>query len=171
LELGVNLTALLEVLSRNDGSLPEIILDFSGMPVIADAYQLIQNRATAEASQLGHFWSKSQNLDCPILFGDNPAQAFLAGDADSFHVCFGGIRSTRGAEVPLLGFFVEDPAAVALDYRMGSDWNEDAIIGLFELMRELATLSSPVSIVHSENIFDPDGQILIGTYQAWLASN
>ena len=167
----MDLTAVRKVLCENDGSLPDVNIDFCGASVAAEAYALVQSRAAQAESNLGHYWSKSRQTDCPITFGENPAEELLRGDADPFHVVFGGIRSSQGTQVPPLGFFVLAADNVALDLRMGPEWSEGAIIGLFELVRDMSSLTSSVNVSHTCNIFDPDGKVFIDAYHRWLGAN
>ena len=160
-----------DVLKENDGSLPDIEFDFGNAPIAADAYALVQDRATAEESSFGHYWSKSRSLDCPIVFGENPALALVEGDAGPFHVCFGGIKSQSGAALPHLGFYVLDKCSISLDLRMGPEWSNEAIVGLFELVRDVCSLSSPVSVSHRGNDYDPGGETFLSGFQRWLEAN
>jgi hypothetical protein len=95
----------------------------------------------------------------------------LDGDAEVFHVVFGGLRSTSGASIPDLGVFVLDVGFIALDYRMGPEWDGPAIAGLFELMRDLKALSDVVTISHKGNIFESDDGILLTEFENWLAAS
>jgi hypothetical protein len=159
------------ILDRDDGSLPDITFEFGAARIADAAYRLIRARATTlNGRQDAYYWSRSRDEACPIDFASEPALAILAGDAEPFHVVFGGLRSSAGAPVPDLGVFVFTPGEIALDYRMGPEWNDPAILGLFEIMRDLARLATPVRITHTSNIFDPDGDILLGAYRTWLAS-
>lgn len=157
-----------EVLHLNDGSLPDINFDFGQEHVVGDAYALIQGRATHLASEHAYYWSKSRSAESPIRFSENPALAFLDGDAEGFHVVFSGLRSTAGARIPDLGVFVLDVGFIALDYRMGLEWDEPAIVGLFEVMRDLKALSETVKISHVGNIFESDEGILLTEFKNWL---
>jgi hypothetical protein len=167
----MDLVAVCNILREDDGSLPEVEIQFNGASVVAQAYALVQSRALAVKSKMGHYWSKNRQADCAIAFGENPAKLFLADDAEPFHVVFGGIRSSDGTEVPMLGFFVIGADYVSLDFRMGPEWSANAVIGFFELVRDLSQLASCVSIRHTCNIFDPDGQIFMSSYEAWISTN
>lgn len=159
---------LLDILCTGDGSLPDINFDFGEAPVVAQAYALIQSRATWIGPEGAYYWSNSANLECPIRFGDNPALAVLYGDADGFHVVFGGLTSASSAPIPDLGVFVAGVGFIALDYRMGPEWNEGAILGLFELMRDLRALSAAVVISHDGNIYESDDGTLLTEFEHWL---
>ena len=165
----MNLSNAHSILSENDGSLPDITLEFEAASVVATAYSLVQSRARSTDVPLGHYWSKSKNEDCTIQFGENPALQFLDGEADPFHVCFSGITSSSGTVLPPIGLGVLDRSTVPLDLRMGVEWSEDAILGLFELVHDLCSLSLPVSITHTGNDFDPNGETFLAAYQSWLS--
>jgi hypothetical protein len=156
-----------EILCRNDGSLPDIDFDFGVERMVGDAYALIQDRAGHLACEHAYYWSKSKEEECPIIFGDNPALAVLAGDAHGFHVVFGGLTSHAGAAIPDLGVFVLDSAHIALDYRMGPEWDGPAILGLFEVMRDLRALSDTVAVSHTGNIFESEEGILLTEFKKW----
>lgn len=156
-----------QILCIGDGALPDINFDFGQKHVVGDAYAIIQRRATHLASNSAFYWSRSRREECVIRYGDNPALALLAGEADPFHVVFGGLRSASGAAIPDLGVFVLDDDFIALDYRMGPHWDESAILGLFEIMRDLRALAKCVTISHAGNIFETDEEILLSAFYIW----
>ena len=162
----MNFDKVRRLLGTKDGSLPDINFDFGQAAVVADAYALVQSRA-GDLSGSPFYWSKTRNEECPIRFGDNPARALLEGEAEVFHVVFGGMRSTTGTAIPDLGVFILGASFLALDYRMGPEWNDAAIVGFFELMRDLAALSDHVAISHTNNIFDNADDILISAFKNW----
>ena len=164
----MNFDKVRAILHTNDGSLPDINFDFWQKPVAGDAYALIQRRATHLAMENPYYWSKNRSEESPIRFGENPAITFLEGDAEVFHVIFGGLRSKGGAPVPDLGFFVLGPGFIAIDYRMGPAWDTPAIIGLFEIMLDLKSLSDVVHISHKGNVFESDDGILLTEFKNWL---
>lgn len=164
----MNFEKIRDIFYENDGSLPDINFDFGDVRVAGDAYVILQARATCLASKNAYYWSKSRGAEERIYLGDNPALAFLDGDADVFHVVFGGLRSTTGARIPDLGLFVLGMGFLALDYRMGPEWDEPAIVGLFEIMRDLQALTDVVTISHVGNIFERDEGILLTEFKDWL---
>lgn len=167
----MNLDCLKSALSVNDGSLPDINFDFCGARVVAQAYALVQDHATALTSAGGaHYWSKSKDEDCPISFGENPAELVLSGEAESFHVVFGGLVSDRGDNIPDLGFFVLGDDFVALDYRMGPEWSTSAIEGLLSLMDQIASLAPNTTVNHETGI-DPKDDLLMQAFEQYRAAN
>lgn len=164
----MNFDKVREILHTNDGSLPDINFDYGEERLVGAAYALIQGRATHLASEHACYWSKGKSEESPIRFSENPALVVLGGDAEGFHVVFGGLRSTAGAPIPDLGVFVLDVGFIALDYRMGPAWDEPAIVGLFEVMRDLKSLSDAIKISHVGNIFESDEGILLTEFKKWL---
>jgi hypothetical protein len=156
-----------QILCIGDGALPDINFDFGQKPVVGDAYAIIQDRATHLASKSAYYWSRSRSEERAISFGDNPALTVLAGEADPFHVVFGGLTSASGAPIPDLGVFVLDDDFIALDYRMGPHWDEPAILGLFEIMQDLKALAECTTISHAGNIFETDEEILLSAFHTW----
>ena len=157
----LNIGKIRRIFGTNDGSLPDINFDFGQARVVGQAYALLQARATRLVSEHAFYWSRNRGEETRIHFGENPALAFLDGDAEGFHVVFGGMQATSGAPIPDLGAFVLDAGFIALDYRMGPGWDEPAIVGLFELMRDMKALSNDVTISHTGNIFESDEGILL----------
>jgi len=158
------------MLRDDDGSLPEIVFDFGGQNLVAQAYQTIQSRASCLASPNAYYWSRKRECECPIHYGDDPVQAFLDGDAEGFHVVFGGLHAANGAPVPDLGVAVLGADYIVLDYRMGPAWNTAAVAGLFEIMQALVMLLPVVEIRHTENIGDDNGAVLPALFRRWMES-
>jgi hypothetical protein len=164
----MNIQNVVEILSKNDGSLPDIEFYFGVEKCVATAYQLIQQHSTYIDSRSPYYWSNSLEVEVPIIFGQNPAEILLSGDAQSFHLVFGGIRSPSGKSIPDLGVFVLGETLISLDYRMGEYWNTEAVEGLFEIMSLLKSMSSDTTIKHRGNYFDYDETILLSTFNDWL---
>jgi hypothetical protein len=114
---------VLQILSKNDGSLPDIEFDFGLEKCVATAYQVIQNHSSYINSLKPYYWSRLNEVEVPIIFGQNPAEILLTGDAEPFHLVFGGIISPSGENIPDLGVFVLGETVISLDYKMGEYWN------------------------------------------------
>nr|WP_315466541.1 hypothetical protein [uncultured Undibacterium sp.] len=166
----MNLDSVSKILSVNDGSLPDIEFDFGEEKRSSMAYDLIQQQASCLSSQGAYYWSKSKEIEVPIKFGENPAELVLSGEAEPFHVVFGGMRSNSGAIIPDLGLFILGSTQISLDYRMGKDWNRAAIEGLFELMLTLKCLAPNTKIRHVGNVFD-ENDILLSAFEMWQTAH
>lgn len=162
-----SIDAIVAVLDENDGSLPDIEIDYCGTPALQRAYAYLRSRSGCLNSNRNVYWSKRRNAECEFGFDDDPTQALIDGDAEGFHVVFGAIRSPGGNAVPDLGMGCYKVDWLRLDYRMGPEWNSAAVIGLFELLRDLSSLAQKVEITHSNNIFDEQDALLNG-YRRWL---
>lgn len=158
---------LIELFGTNDGSLPDIELNnLSGEEVIL-GYEIIRNSAKFICSTDPYYWSISQDKAIAIHFEDNPASKVVSGKAQSFHLCFDGIESPSGKTIPVLGLFVY-PDGLSFDYRMGSEWNLEAIEGLFELIYCLSQNFKDMKLAHQGNIYDyPNGRILCSAWSAY----
>ena len=163
----MNIQNVVEIMYENDGSLPDIEFDFGSEKCLDVAYQIVQQHSTHIVSVAPYYWSNSRDVDIPIIFGQNPAEIFLAGEAQVFHLVFGGIKSPSGKNIPDLGVFVLSETMISLDYRMGEDWNSEAVEGLFEIMLLLKLLSSTTRIEHRGNYFD-DGEIFMTVFNDWF---
>ena len=166
----MNIEPITKSLECDDGSLPDINFDFSGEECVSNAYQYIQNLSSQLVGSNSYYWSKSKQAEIPIIFGENPALKLMEGEAESFHVVFGGIKSTSGNRVPDLGVFILSSDYISLDYKMGKCWNAEAVIGLFEVMAAIESLSKNTIISHEGNIFEQAGE-LISAYQSWKKFN
>jgi hypothetical protein len=164
----MNIQNVVEIMCKNDGSLPDIEFDFGLEKCVDVAYRIIQQHSTHIVTVDPYYWSNSRDVDIPIIFGQNPAEIFLAGEAQSFHLVFGGIKSPSGKSIPDLGVFVLMETMVSLDYRMGEDWNAEAVEGLFEIMLLLKSISSTTIIKHLGNYFDYEETILMSAFNNWI---
>lgn len=153
----------------DDGSLPEIVIDFGGEAVAATAYSLIQAHAAPETRVLGHFWCQARGRDFDIHYGENPAQLLLTGDADPFHVSYTAVHAPNGTVISDLGISFDTPDRISLNYRRGEAWSEAAILGLFSLVEKITSLTSNARLAHRINGDDPDGSLLLGTFRQWQA--
>ena len=163
------LAEALPIFSRDDGSLPEVEFDVSNAQDIRAAYLFLQSCACRIESRkkAACYWSKSKGVLVPIGLGDDPVPALMSGDTDPLHIVFGGIRSPSGQAVPALGIFVFCDA-LAIDYRMGSDWDSSAILGLFEILDRIAEITGASKFAHRDNDNENDeGDRLLRLWTRW----
>jgi hypothetical protein len=133
----------------DDGSLPQIRITYKDKWAAAMAYALLRKRAARIASRAAYFWSNERGEEVPLDAVPNAAKLVVTGEAGPFHVVLSGIES-QGAVIPDLGVFVFSDQLV-LDYRMGPQWSEREVLGLFELLLALASL-------------DPNAVVLLKDY-------
>ncbi len=161
----MNWDELLSVFGTNDGSLPDIELNnLSGEEVIR-GYAFVRDHSGCISSTGHYYWSIANQCEVPFSYEDNPAEYVVSGKAESFHVCFDGVKSPSGKRVPELGLFVFADS-LSFDYRMGAGWNEEALQGLFEMILCLSEGSERMEVLHKTNIFDEDGAIFESYWNA-----
>jgi hypothetical protein len=154
--------SLRDLFEVDDGSLPEIWVNYVDTQATVSGYDLLRKRAVAVVTQEPYFWSMVQNAEVPLEAVPSPAALVVSGDAEPFHVVLGGIDS-RGAVIPDLGIFVF-PDQLALDYKMGPQWNQLKVQGLFGLLSELVAFDSRATLSLEENVIpDVRGRF----YDAW----
>ena len=137
---------LRDLFDTDDGSLPEVRVDYSNSEATVAGYALLRGRAAHVVSERPDFWSNLQSANLPIDSVPNAASLVVSGEAESFHVLLGGVQS-RGITIPDLGVFVF-PDQLALDYRMGPAWGPIELGAFFALLGELAALDPKVSVSH-----------------------
>lgn len=162
----MNLELTVQSLSTNDGSLPDINFSCASSKGLVHAYEIIQKHASAIDGN-SHYWSLSKEIDIPLIYGNNYAQLFIAGETDGFHVLFIGLHSNSKKAIPDIGLSIYNNYEFSLDYRMGKEWNLSAVEGLFELISELESIESCKCISHSGNQFDQTENMLLKAYQFW----
>ena len=135
----------------------------SGIEVIY-GYEFLRSHAKSIDTLNPYYWSNTQNKEIPIKFADNPAVQVVFGEGQVFHLCFDGIESPTGKAIPVLGIFVY-PNCLNLDYRMGRDWDLEAIQGLFELLYAMNQGFQAMELFHRGNYDDEGGAVF---QSAWL---
>ena len=133
-----------DLFDTDDGSLPEVRVDYADPKATAAAYALLRERAAQIVTDNPRFWSKSDHAERPLDSVPNAAALVASDEAEAFHVVLRGIRS-RDVAIPDLGLFVF-PDQLALDYRMGPSWGPREVEALFELLAELTALDPEASL-------------------------
>ncbi len=136
----------------NDGSLPEIVIEHVSPSGLAQMWAYLRNGAASYAGD-AWFWHKLAEQAVLIDSVPNAAQLVVTGEAEIFHTVLQGI-TFAGAVIPDLGVFVF-PDMIALDYRMGAEWDAAKLAALFELLRQLQLIDPNASISLSETFFSP----------------
>jgi hypothetical protein len=140
---------------EDDGSLPEIrLLDLTAEGVVR-VFAEVRRRAEP-LDPATHVWH--DELEQTVALADVPDVAELAatGRIGPPHFLLSGIRSA-GVRLPDLGIYI-DPGEVALDYRMGKDWNADVLAAFVELLVELQRLDPGARLAAADEVeLRPEG--------------
>ena len=155
-----------ELFDSDDGSLPEIRVDFARGDGAALGFALLRSRAASSRGQAS-FWSRTRDEECALDSVPAAAELVARGEADPFHVVLCGIRS-RGVTIPDLGVFVSGDQ-LALDYRMGAGWGHDTLQALFELLAELVRPDPGASLSLEEAVLPEVAARFHRTWRRWSA--
>jgi hypothetical protein len=120
----------------DDGSLPEVLLTNLSVEGVAAIYAFLRSRGDKASSFA--FWHRSLDREEQIDAWPNAALLVATGQAEAFHFMATGLAFDN-VVIPDLGVFVF-PEEIALDYRMGRDWDERRVLALFELLRQFVGL-------------------------------
>jgi len=118
----------------DDGSLPEIWIMNLSRQGVAAIFSYLQHACQTIANS-AVFWSREDQQDKPVNSVANAAALVVEGRAEPFHcVCHG--LSYEGVVLPDIGVFVCDDQ-IAIDYRMGQEWNALKLKALFGMLKKL----------------------------------
>jgi hypothetical protein len=127
----------------DDGSLPEIwIVNLSKEGVVA-IFSYLQNACRAIASG-AVFWSLEDQQEKPINSVPNAADLVAQGRAEPFHFLCQAL-TYEGVVLPDIGVFVFGDQ-IALDYRMGKEWDAVKLNALFGILKEVKRIDSGARI-------------------------
>lgn len=138
---------------NDDGSLPEIEVEFSSAEALQRAFSYLFDLGAENIAVNGSYlWLRKERREEPFS-GPKDATLVIDGKADSFHVVLGSIK-IDSQQLPALGVFV-DPSSLVIDYRMGPDWSRSKVGALLNLLKALIALGGNVSVARS---WGTDGQ-------------
>jgi hypothetical protein len=86
-----------ELFEVDDGSLPEICVNFADRNAVPGGYTLLRRRAARVASKRSMFWSLRQAEERPVDSVPNAAALVISGEAEGFHLVLGCLEA-RGVE-------------------------------------------------------------------------
>ena len=139
-----------DLFDTDDGSLPEIHVNYATRAATVSGYDLLRRRAARVVTEKPYFWSKAHDAECALDSVSNAAAFVVTGEAEPFHVVLGGIQ-TRSTTIPDLGVFVF-PNQLAMDYRMGPAWGASALEALFQVLVELVAFDPSATVSLEENV-------------------
>ncbi|CAN7416656.1 hypothetical protein LJR074_002662 [Acidovorax sp. LjRoot74] len=129
--------------NRDDGSLPEIAVQFaSGEGVVAGLNLLFANGAQDISAGGARLWLKDSS-GSRSFEGPRDAELVTAGVAEPLHLVLANI-TCAGSTLPDLGVLILSDALI-LDYRMGPEWEARKIDALLTLLRDLERFGGRVS--------------------------
>lgn len=128
----------------DDGSLPEIVVDFHSPNEVRDAFAFLFQIGGKDITAGGaSLWIREEEKETEFRSSDD-IEFVLSGAADPFHLVLGGLQ-IGGVRLPDLGVFV-DPHSMVLDYRMGAEWSEDKVASLIAMLKELVRLGGTITV-------------------------
>lgn len=128
-----------ELFDTDDGSLPEVVFDAPPRSALQPLFTFLMQRGRVNADRGGTLWDPAVEADIPITDVPDAGERVADGRVPSFHVVFNDIE-VDGVTLPPLGaFFCEDE--VALDYRMGDEWNPSVLAAFARLLGEMRELA------------------------------
>lgn len=129
-----------ELFQDDDGTLPDVWIDYTSSAPVPIAYRLLASRSQRVVTQHPSIWSTKGDWERPLDSVPNPAELVVSGEADAFHVVFGGV-AWKGVVIPDLGVSVF-AQGLGLDYRKGPKWGPRELGAFFELLKELTLLEA-----------------------------
>ncbi len=124
--------------SEDDGSLPCVEFHKLTAKEVGDIYLAIREQSQL-VSKDSTFWDDNSDCDRPIDDVPNAAALVSSYQAQPFHFAIQGVK-IDGIELPCVGVQIFQEL-VALDYRMGDEWNALKLLAFFKWMRELLNMS------------------------------
>ena len=127
----------------DDGSLPEIwIMNLSHEGVVA-IFASLQLACGAIANS-AVFWSVEDQQEQPINSVPNAADLVVQARAEPFHFVCQSL-TYEGVVLPDIGVFIFGDQ-IALDYRMGKEWDAVKLNALFGILKEVKRIDSGARI-------------------------
>ncbi|MFC7516354.1 hypothetical protein ACFQUU_15170 [Herbaspirillum sp. GCM10030257] len=128
----------------DDGSLPEIVVDFHSPNQVRDAFAFLFRLGGKDITAGGAaLWNREEEKETEFRTPDDFELVF-SGAADPFHLVLRGLESD-GVILPDLGVFV-DPHSMVLDYRMGAEWGDSKVASFIAMLRELVRLGGTITV-------------------------
>lgn len=137
----------------DDGSLPEVHLHDLGSAGILTACHLLTERGGMPRPNYS-VWDIREQRDRTDLAWTEAVRGVVDRRFECFQSLFSGIR-VSDTTLPELGVYVSDDE-IALNYRMGSEWNTATVAAFLELLELLLSVAPSSRMVPDRTIPDPD---------------
>jgi hypothetical protein len=126
-----------QLFDTDDGSLPEVVLQGLQPQSLQSSFDLLRELASPLDDQ--SLWHEEKRAQIPVA--DVPDAPMLVAEyrIPPFHLRFSGV-TLEAISLPVLGaFFFQN--ILALDYRMGGEWNPHVLGAFVRLLGRLKTLA------------------------------
>lgn len=127
----------------DDGSLPEIWIKNLSHEGVAAIFAFLQ-RDCGDIANSAVFWSLEDQQEQPINSVPNAADLVVQARAEPFHFVCEGL-TYEGVVLPDIGVFVFGDQ-IALDYKMGKEWDAVKLNALFGILKEVKGIDSRAKI-------------------------
>jgi len=158
-----------DLFDTDDGSLPEIRVNYVEKEAMVAGYGLLRRRAARVVTENPYFWSKMHDAERGLDSVSNAAALVVAGEAEPFHVVLGGIQA-RNTTIPDLGVFVF-PDQLALDFRMGPAWGASELEALFQVLIELTALEANAMVSLEDNVVAEVAARFQNAWRRWASEH
>lgn len=155
-----------EFFDTDDGSLPEVHLDYSDPHAVPRGFALLLDRSRELVADDGQFWSKAAEEARPVNSASNAAALVVSGEAEAFHVVVEDVRC-GDVTLPDLGVFVFQDQ-ISLDFRMGSHWGPVELAGFFGLLADLRALDPEASLSLEDYVLPAMVERFRGAFERFL---
>jgi hypothetical protein len=137
-------TELHDYFDTDDGSLPEVRVDFADKQAVIRAFAELRARGKDVTHRGSTFWSVTDAKDCPLDSVPNAAALVVSGEAQPFHFVLRDIEMS-GVRLPDLGVWIFDDQ-IAINYRMGEEWGSTTLRALLGLLLAISHLDPKSSV-------------------------
>lgn len=166
----MNESALWEVVhccfDEDDGSLPTIAIESLSASEIELVFETLirEGRILTEEP---FFHDQQTDKMLPLNSVPNAAKLVAEFKASPFHVIIGDI-CINGQELPELGiFFFQD--SIAVDYRMGGEWNAAKVFAFFVWLKHLISLTESGKVITCTQDGPPSPEAFDAAWQTFLS--
>jgi hypothetical protein len=114
------------------------------------------------------FWDERQARDRPLDDVANAAELVNAEQAAPFHFVIEG-ATALGIQMPAIGVHVFQNS-IAIDYRMGSDWNAASVLAFFTWLSGLLSGSRHGTLTLDESEGPPDPKAFMAAWKQFASA-
>ncbi len=152
---------------EDDGSFPSFEIDCLDVQSISDLYLLLRTKSKMLTNN-PTFWDVEQKIIKTLDAVENAATLVALFKAEPFYFCVENLI-VDNITLPCLGIYVFQES-VAIDYKMGSDWNSDTVYGLFLFLKKIVTKYKGSKISPSESEGPPNPEIFMEAFKKFYSS-